>query len=374
MINRNPSHTAPLVTRVDVTYRELFKKRPVPSSNQATVYLDRHGNYQHLTHQLGLGDGAGLRAVFLVDTSVVNRTLTVRVPSAERAYSFLAQFTVSWRITDPVAAVETNLTDAEFIVKSHVTGKLREITVQHPIEEVAAAEQEAHQAFGLAGKRTLRQGVGLLDCGVALSLDESTAAEVRRRKEHARALEARLRATEATRQDLGLRAAEQEMQLGLEAQRARYELERQRQQQAHELAMKRADMEFYADAIKSDQLNLVGLKLAADPNQVNEVIALFMQRHKLDFESARGMLNSLLENGLVGRSNVADIMAKATAVIANRLSDTPFAIGLGENPASLPGGGPLGSVAGSRPAATPLNAADLLGAEDSDDFDDEDDV
>ncbi|MEU6155069.1 hypothetical protein ABZ816_34295 [Actinosynnema sp. NPDC047251] len=359
---------------MDLTYAELWKKRPVPRPDQATVYLDRHGKYQHLTHQLGFGDGAGLRAVFLVDTSVFNRHLVLRVPSAERAYSFIAQVDASWRITDPVAAVETNLTDAEFIVKAYLTRKLREITVEHAIEEVAVAEQEVHQAFGFTHKRTLKQGLGLLDCGVALSLDDSTAGEVRRRKEHTRALAARRRENEATRADLDLRAIEQRAQLDLEAQRAVFELERQKRQQEHELTMKRVEMEFYADAIKNDEMNLIGLKLAAHPDQVNEVIALFMQQRRLDFEGARGLLNSLLDNGLVSRGNVADIMAKATAVIANRLSDTPFAIDFGEKQASLPGGPQREAVVGSRPAAPSVGAADILGADDSDDFDDDDDA
>ncbi|ATE52681.1 hypothetical protein [Actinosynnema pretiosum] len=363
MINRNP---APLIQRLEIKYSDVFRSRPVPSGDRATVYLDRHGQYHHMTWQLAVGDGGGMRALFLVDTSVVNRPLAFRTASQERAYQFIANVTASWRITDPVEAVRTNLLDAEFLVSRHIMGRLHAVTTRHPIEEVAAAESEAGAAFGSSVKRTLSQGLALLDCEVRLNLDEGAANEVRRRKEHHRAIDDRRRAHDFQQREVNLRAVEMAAQAKLNAQQAGYQRESECQQQSHEQErdhrrqlhereMQRDSMEFYANALRADELNLVALRLAHNPGEVNEVIAMFMQQRKLDFESARGVLNALLDKGLVTRGNMAGIMAQSTAVIANQLAGSKFALDFGTAVPLPPGQPRTAPPAPPSPTTTPVS-------------------
>ena len=118
--NQNPSPSPgspaspgrPLISRVPVKVGEMFRNRPVPSADRATVFLDRNGHYHHLTEQLPLGGIPGLRTLFLVDTSVFNHQFRFELPSHEQAFFFQAEVVVNWRITDPVEAARTNLDDA----------------------------------------------------------------------------------------------------------------------------------------------------------------------------------------------------------------------------------------------------------------------
>ncbi|AXX28283.1 hypothetical protein KCV87_15740 [Actinosynnema pretiosum subsp. pretiosum] len=329
MINHNPSHTTPLIEQVDVRSFGLFKSRPVPRSDRATVYLDRNGQYHHMTRQLLVGDGLGMRALFLVDTSVVNRTLVLDTPSQERAYQFTASVTASWQVTDPVEVVRTNLLDAEFLVRKHITRKLHDVTTRHPIEEIGAAEAEVRAVFGSGSRRNLGQGLALLDCEVRLRLDEGAANEVRRRKERIRHLDQRILEHDLHQREAKLRSAELAAQAAVNAQQAEYDRARERRQQLHEQEMRLSDMAHYANAIRNDELNLVALRLSQNPGDAKEVLAMFMQQRKLDFESARGVLNALMDKGLVTRGNSAGIMAQATAVIANQLSGTGIAADFG---------------------------------------------
>jgi hypothetical protein len=63
-----------------------------------------------------------------------------------------------------------------------------------------------------------------------------------------------------------------------------------------------------------------------------------MRQRNLDFDGARGMLTSMVEEGLVNRSQIQDILARINAVMSDHLTKPAFMIG-SPGAAPLPGEG-----------------------------------
>ncbi|MEV8440644.1 hypothetical protein AB0425_24955 [Actinosynnema sp. NPDC051121] len=368
--NPSPDPTGgPLITRVAVKMGEMFRNRPVPSADQATVFLDRNGRYHHYTEQLPLGGVPGLRTLFLVDTSVFNHQLQLELPSREQAFFFQAKVVVSWRVTDPVEAVRTNLVNAGPILRPHVERMLRDVSVTFSIEDGTNAERAMAAAFGdPRRKRSLPQGVSVLACDAALTVDAATIAYITKRTEDTRA--------HTIKSEGLLRAGvEQTAEQRMERMRAEHELALRRMAEEHELRLEQQRMEFYGDAIARDPNNALGIMLSRTPDRAHEVVAMLMKQHQVDREEARKMLEVMLDNGLVARSDVTGILARSTSVLAGGVANAPFKVDL--DPASVPL--PPGADAGSR--EQPITAEVVSDSSsprsgplyDSSDFDDEDD-
>lgn len=358
----------PLITRVQLKMGEMmFKNRPVPSADQATVFLDRYGRYHHLTEQIPVGGTAGYRVLFLVDTSVFSREFRFELPSSEQAFSFLARVAVTWRITDPVEAVETNLVDAEPVLRPYVERALRNVSGGFPIEDGAGAERAMALAFAdPRRKQPFTQGVSVLACDAALSLDAATTAYITKRTENARA-------HAVTKEDLVRAGIEQAAQQQIDVMRTRHELEVRRLEEEHQLRLDRRRMEFYGDAIAQDPNNAIGFMLSHSPERAADVVAMLAKQHRVELDDARQLLELMLENNLVARSDITGILNRSTAVLTQRTSNAPFK--LDPEVATLP---PAGPPAGS--LEQPLNAEvvsdssrQVFGQSDFDDDEDDDD-
>ncbi|PRY34255.1 hypothetical protein [Umezawaea tangerina] len=368
MINRNPdTASGPLVTRVDIKAGTmLFKNRPVPSADRATVFLDRHGRYDHLTEQIPIGGVSGYRAVFLVNTSVFSRDLQLRLPSREQAYHFIAKVTVRWRVTDPVEAAKTNLVGADPILRPYVERVLRDVGVTFPIEDAAGAEQAMANAFAGRRRQPFAQGVSVLDCDAALTLDSATMIYIR-------SLEENRRKHDVTTGVQAHTMAEQSKQHRIDLMRSAHELELQEMQQEHELRLKHQQMKFFGGAVAQDPANLLGMILAQDPSKATDVLGMLMKQHQVELDDARGVLDLMLKNELVARGDVAEITGRATSTIAQRMSNAPFKLGV--DPTTTPGSphttsGPAeGAIAAE---VVPAAAKPVLFDFDEDDEDDDD--
>ncbi|MFE9746362.1 hypothetical protein ACFYOT_15775 [Saccharothrix saharensis] len=334
--NLNPNPTGgPLITRTAVRMGEMFRNRPVPSADQATVFLDRNGGYHHYTEQLPLGGVPGLRTQFLVDTSVFNHQLQLPLPSREQAFFFQAKVVVSWRVTDPVEAVRTNLVNAGPILRPHVERVLRDISVTFSIEDGTSAERAMAAAFDDARrKRTLPQGVSVLACDVALTLDAATIAYITKRTEDTRAHTIKA-------EGLRLAGVEQTAEQRMERMRAEHELALRRMAEEHELRLEQQRMEFYGDAIARDPNNALGIMLSRSPDRAHEVVAMLMKQHQVERDEARKVLETMLDNGLVTRSDVSGVIGRSTAVLTGGVADAPVKVGLDPASVPLPSGDPL---------------------------------
>ncbi|QFZ16988.1 hypothetical protein [Saccharothrix syringae] len=365
MNQRKP--TEPLVTRVDVKFGEMvFRNRPAPSDDRATVWLDRYGHYHHLTEQVPVGGVAGYRALFLVDTSVHIRELQFQLPSREQAFFFQAKVSARWRVTDPVEAAKTHLTDADPVLRPHLERVLRDVSAAFPIEEGTAAERAIAAAFAPRRKQSVAQGLSVLECDATLSLDSATAGYIRKRVEKART-------HEITKEDLARAGVEQSARQHLDALRDEHKIQLERMRQQHELEMRHMRVRFYNSAMAEDPNNVLAMLLADDPGRANEVMAMLLKQKQVQWDGAQGLLGTMLEHGLVNRSDVAGIIDNATSVITDSMAEAP--VRLTPAPASLPLPGnrtdePLTAEVVADAPARPL---DPLRFDEEFDEDDEDD-
>lgn len=361
----------PFVIRSEPTRSALLRSRPVPGANSATVFLDKRGRLFSLDRPLTPGEVAWdtPRAVFEVDISVHSLSFDLQLPAVEKAFSFQARVVVHWRIADPKAAVEAKLSNPDLVVTSSLEQRLRGITQRFAIEDSAAAEN-AIRVHLAAMPVPLSQGIALVECVVSLSLDQSTATHVASRTHAIRERETLQSRHETTQLNTTLAIQQGTAQQVLEAQQARFAQEMAAQAERHKLELEQMNMQFYSQALSEGNLNLIALRLSTNRDDVNDVINLFMRQRQLDYEGAKGMLDSLLENRLVNKRDVADIMARATSVVADHMTRAPFDLaGIeGQQPTALP----ASPAHTAPPAAVPgPPIPDRKSNEDDDAFDDD---
>jgi hypothetical protein len=365
----------PLISRTELTKSALFRSRPVPGADTATVFLDRRGRLYQVDRPLTPGEVAWdtPKALFEVDTAVHTMAFELQLPAAEEAFSFTAKIVVQWRIGDPRTAVESKLSDPESVIRPGLEQRLRDISRGYPIERSADAERDIRTRFA-AGPITLAQGITLVACAISVSLDAGAQSHVASRT-HAIRKRERLQSDHDTMQlntQLAIQQASTKQQL--EQQQAMFAQQLAQQEAQHKLLIERMNMEFYSQALNEGNLNLIALRLSTNRDDVNDVINLFMRQRELDYEGARGMLNSLLENRLVNKRDVADIMARATAVVADHMTKAPFGMDWARNqqPAVPPAPDPAGIAAAA--SISPAVVVDRNTDEDNDDAFDDDDL
>ncbi|HEX6343923.1 hypothetical protein [Umezawaea sp.] len=363
MIARNPVQPdPPLLTRVEIKVGELmFKNRPVPSHDRATVFLDRYGQYHHLTEQLPLGGGAGYKALFLVNTSVFCLDLQLTLPSLDQASCFAAKVTVTWRITDPVEAAKTNLVDAGPVLRPHVERVLRDISVTYPIEDGTAAERAMTHAFtGGRARQGLRQGVSVLSCTTALTLDASTINYIRRRTEG-------VRSHEVKKDALRHSAIEQTAEERLAEMKNEHEMQIEAMRHSHQLELDRQRMAMFSGVGQNPE-SLIAITLAQDPGKAADLLQLVLKQQQAELEDARGVLDVTLKHGLVNRSDVAAIVGRATSAIAQGMAGDGRGASLPRAPRAA------GCLEDALTAEVVPEAAAAVYAPLDDDEEDEDDV
>jgi hypothetical protein len=318
----------PLITQTEPTRSTLLKQPPVPSEDLAMVCRDRRGMLRQVTRPLTYGEIVidRPRVLYRVDTAEHQTTCTLELPAQEDALGFRAQVQATWQVTDPCDAVQTKLIEAEPLVRPHLEQTLRTISRTFSVEQRQDAERAMLDHYVRLCPQRLPQGVSLIRCSLTLDLDESTAKHLTGRVQHRRSQETRFQQHDSRTQDTTLTLKEDRLIQELTRQQAEFDLERKRAEEEHRLEVEKMRMGFYVDALNAGQMNLIALRLASNRSDVNEVISLFMNQRQLDYEGARGMLNALLESNLVNRKDVADIMARATAVVADHLTNAPFTL------------------------------------------------
>jgi regulator of protease activity HflC (stomatin/prohibitin superfamily) len=340
----------------------LFKARPVPGADTAVVILDRRGRLHKLDHPLTSGQVAWdtPKAVYQIDTAVHTLSFELQLPAAEEAFFFTANVVAQWRIIDPRAAVESSLSDPDPVLRSGVAQQLRGVSRSFTIEDSAQAEDAIRRSFA-SMPISLTQGIGLVMCTVSVSLDGSTSKHVASRIHAKRERESIKSKHETTQLNTELAIQQASAKQVLEEQQAMFAQKMAAQEEKHKLELERMNMQFYAQALSEDNLNLIALRLSSNRDDVNDVINLFMRQRELDYEGARGMLNSLLENRLVNKRDVADIMARATSVVADHMTRAPFDLG----------GSSARPVLGQATVPPPIESGPMPYEDDDDDLDDD---
>lgn len=290
----------------------LRKLNPVSSGHTAIVYLTRRGQFEIGSGRLTSGE-LWLRtpkAVYQVDVSPHQENIELNLPSREEAFAFTAKVRATWRVSNPIAAVTGKLENPAPFVADYLEERLREVTRGFTVENSADAERRVNLDYG---DRTIRvsDAVEVVRCTVVLTLDDATRDHIANRT-----LADRLKERERYDHDLELLRTEHQQELA-------------RSKEKHELDLKAQRMHFYADALRTDDLNVLALRLAGHTEDVNDVINLIMQQKRLEFEGANTVLNQLLEANLVNHKDVAAIMANASSIVIDKLRGVS-ALGIGK--------------------------------------------
>jgi hypothetical protein len=264
------------------------------------------------------------KAVYTVDTAEHPERFDVELPSREEAFFFRAAVAVVWQVRDAVAAVATGLSHPEETYRPQVDSVLRRVARTYSIESSAAAERAMNDEFAVPLPTS--QGVVVTRCNVELSLDEQTQEHVASRTLAERSRETRDLEHEAVKQESELSQREALLSNQLELQAAEHQQELAEMAGKHERQLLEERMGFYANALAGGNFNLIALKLADSNEDVDDVISLIMRQRNLDFDGARGMLTSMIEEGLVNRSQVQDILARINTVMNDHLTKPAFMI------------------------------------------------
>jgi hypothetical protein len=107
-----------------------------------------------------------------VDTGKHRRTVELRsspLPARGDIYAFEATVDLGFRVTDPVAVVRANVTDALAVVYGYLGNRLRPVTRQFDIEQAAAAEDAINAMF--ARPVNLPDGITIFECNARLRPD-----------------------------------------------------------------------------------------------------------------------------------------------------------------------------------------------------------
>ncbi|MFE7719706.1 hypothetical protein ACFU44_11775 [Nocardia rhizosphaerihabitans] len=263
--------------------------------------------------------------VFWVDVGVHHESNQYELPTAEGVFNFIAEVDVSWRVGDPVQAVDDRAASGEAVYRPFLEQELRRISREFGLDQFSQAELRINGHFA---DRTIELpcGITLLSCVVKLAPESSTHSHLRqatydRRKEQRRAAE-----HESLLRTGLLKQTENETRHDLALQSTRHDHEIAELEERHRLELEQLRMSFYTEALQSGDLGVLTFRLSANRDDVDDVIQLMMRQRKLDFETAHSALNSLLEQRMVNKRDVQDIMARASKIMADSWSPTSAAI------------------------------------------------
>jgi hypothetical protein len=313
---------SPLVQPMEVSRPALRKANPVSSEHSAIVYLTKRGSYVVGTSRLTMGELwlATPKEMYTVDVAPHQETFSMQLPSKEEAFFFTASVRVTWRISDPVAAVRDRLAERKPAVREYLEERLRDLTRDFTVEESASAERRINLDYD---DRTIQvsAAVTVLRCKVVLDLEQST-------REH---IQSRVLA-ERRREAIEMSQLTEKYEHAKELQSAQHTRELEELRQEFELKLQRERIASYAEALRGGNLNLLALRLADNGDNVKDVVELVMEQDRMELGAAKAVLDSLVNANMLNRSDVAAIMARANDVVTRRLGGSG---GLGIGSADL---------------------------------------
>lgn len=179
------------------------------------------------------------------------------LPSVNSYMPFDARVYITYRLVNPDQLSKENPADAEAELWPKVAAAIRAISCKYDLGQEQAAAQEINTALG---QRTF-EDFGLLVTGVSVEINPSAAVLER---EHTVA-----EVVHDTRvEDLKLDA---------------------------DLGRKRKALGFYGDLVKGGQLDLMGLMLVNNPDDVEGIVGRMDDKEKLHFEQSVLLLQAILE-------------------------------------------------------------------------------
>ncbi|BCY10696.1 hypothetical protein [Actinoplanes sp. L3-i22] len=223
------------------------------------------------------------RFAYEVDVTDHEEVLTFDgLPSVEEALSFSAQVQVGWRVHDPMEIVRRGVNSGTDHLRARLHDELRDVCRRFSAVEVTMAEHAARTAFD--SPRPYEVGITVYRLAVHLTLDPLARDFLRKRYEAG---------------------------FDRETAAARHEVERLRQEQAHELERARRP-----DAPIGDVRSLIALHLARNPQDTETALNVLARLEGADRDNRQKLFEMLLTNGLIQSSDVEPFVGAAAQLLS----------------------------------------------------------
>ncbi len=310
----NASPPDALVRYLPMSGEDWRRFRPQSDGYWLTVSLDRNGGLVPIERKpLGIF-GARPAGIFWVNVAVHHASFEVEVPSAENALSFLVQTHLSWRITDPIAAIRDNVRAAEFVYRPIVEQNLRALCCQFEIDRFLDAEVQINSFFAV-GTIELGHGLTLLGCRVQLRPDAETLGHLRNRTLDERTAERRRAEHQHLLRDIELEYSENDAGQRLKLQSAKFEHEVAEVKGQNYIVREQHRMEHYLRVLREGDLGMFALQLASRRDDVGQVIQQLVVQHNLNRQTAQEIITALLDKGMLNKRDGDQLLAKVNALI-----------------------------------------------------------
>ncbi|WP_336081107.1 hypothetical protein [Nocardia sp. SSK8] len=312
---------SPLIRYVEMNRTSWRRFRPAAGGHLVAVSVGRGSDLAIVDRRLSAAEAyySPPQAVYWVDVGVHHAVEKFDLPTAEGVFIFVAEADLSWRISDPVRAVADRTSSGEAVYRPFLAQEFRRLSRGFDPDQFVQAEECINDHLG-GRSFELACGITLLSCAVRLRPGASTHTHLRETGLDKRRAQRREAVHSALMHSAGLHRVENATLHDLVRQNTTHRREITELEQHHQLILEQQRMGVYADALQTGELGVLALRLATNREDVNQVIQLMMDQKKLDFDSARLTLNALLEQRLVNRRDVQDIMAHATKLVAGQLS------------------------------------------------------
>lgn len=312
---------SPLIRHVEMNRASWRRFRPAAAGHLVAVSVGRGSALAVVDRRLSAAEAYynPPLAVYWVDVGVHHEIGKFDLPTAEGVFTFAAEADLSWRISDPVRAVADKTSSGEDVYRPFLAQEFRRLSRGFEPDQFAQAEKCINDHLG-GRSFELTCGVTLLSCAVRLRPGASTHTHLREAGLDKRRAERREAVHSALMHSAGLHRVENATLHDLARQSTVHHREISELEQHHQLMLEQQRMGVYAEALQTGEFGVLALRLATNREDVNHVIRLMMDQKKLDFDSARLTLSALLEQRLVNRRDVQDIMVHATNLVAGHLS------------------------------------------------------
>ncbi|MFI6173301.1 hypothetical protein ACIBCN_41440 [Nocardia sp. NPDC051052] len=313
----------PLICYQEMTRASWRQFRPTTDGHVAAVSVDRRSQLALMDRRPSPSEiyyrpPAG---VYWVDVSVHHAMLHLELPTAEGVFAFRAAIDVAWRISDPVRAVKDGVKLCEPIYRPFLERKLRDMSQEFEVGSFADAERHINTYFADRAV-DLPSGVAMVRCIVKLAPEDSARNHIQQRTFDRHKAERRNAEHKAHLHGAELQHDWNTTAHGLAMQSLAHGQETAAVEQRHREELEQQRIAHYTSALQTGGIGVLALQLASSPADVSEVVQIMLHQKQLDLESARDVLNTLMEQRLITRRDVQDVMAPISKVIADRLNPT----------------------------------------------------
>jgi uncharacterized protein YegL len=341
--------TLPLIISVEPVTRETRNKASSPSV--AVVYSDINGHIDYLPDRpLSRSEARRkYRTRYEVDLSDHRRKAQLDnspLPSKGDSYFFNSAVDVGFHVTDPLAVVRRNVSDALAVVYGYLISVFWPVTREYEINEAPKAEAALNALF--LRPVTLDEGITIYRCTVRLLPDQAA-------QEHLRTIEAANRSVVA---------GEAQHQADVAAAQHRHTLAGM-DQQARLNAESREHRAMAGRPI--DVHGLIRAHLAKFPDQTAYALEM-LSRHEQaqaaqqDINDKRSMdlFRYMIEQGLLQAVDIQFIRNQAVGRVQEITSPAPQQIGPPARAAELPAGSAFPDGSGSWDEPLPGSSPPVL--------------